>query len=347
MTVSPRLTEAPGVESILVIHQGALGDFILSLPALEAMRKTFPQAKSVMMGYPGILELAEKRFYADEILSVDQRGMASFFVREGSLDPSLSQFFKRFDLIAVFGRDGEGPVIKNLRRVCEGRILHIHSFPPRDEKVHLSDHLLKQFAQYGFPAFGSIPRLYLKGADREWARGFWKRKGVTPDERSKVIILHPGSGSKKKVWPLGRFLNLAHVFQDHLGSRILVVFGPAEGPEVERAFEGVRPTAPILAKELTLLQLASVMEGCRFFIGNDSGISHLAAAISLPTVTIFGPTDQEVWSPRGEKTFVVSKGVRCSPCPQERLLRCKDFECLRGIEVGEVLEGVKRIGGGE
>ena len=347
MMVSPRPTDPPVVQSVLVIHQGALGDFILALPALETVRKTFPDAKPVIMGYPRILELAEKRFYAEETLSIDRKGMASFFVREGSLDPALSQFFKKFDLIVVFGRDGEGAVVKNLRRVCGGRILHIHSFPPGDGKVHLTDHLLRQFARYGFPAFGSIPRLYLNEGDREWARGFWKGKGVTPDERSKIVILHPGSGSKKKVWPLGRFLNLAHVFQDHLGSRILVVLGPAEGPEVERAFEGVRPTAPILAKGLTLLQLASVMEGCRFFIGNDSGISHLAAAIRLPTVAIFGPTDQKVWSPRGEKTFVISRGVRCSPCPQERLLRCKDFECLRGIEVGEVLEGVKRIGGRE
>ncbi|HXX32917.1 MAG TPA: glycosyltransferase family 9 protein [Thermodesulfobacteriota bacterium] len=344
MMVSSHPTKASGVQSILVIHQGAVGDFVLALPGLEVVRKAFPQAKSVLMGYPGILELAEKRFYADEILSVDQRGVASFFVPEGPLDPSLSQFFRRFDLVAVFGRDGEGPVVKNLRRVCQGRVLHIHSFPSWNEKVHLTDHILKQFAHYGFTASGSIPKLYLKEEDREWARGFWKSKGVTPEERQKIIILHPGSGSKKKVWPLDRFINLAHVFQHHLGSRILIILGPAEGPEVEKAFEGMRPFAPVLAKGLTLLQLASVMEGCRFFVGNDSGISHLAAAIGLPTVAVFGPTDEEVWSPRGEKTFVVSRRVHCSPCTQERLVRCKDFECLRGIEIEHVLEGVKRIG---
>src|SRR4030066_2517668 len=96
---SPRSKKPPETQSILVIHQGALGDFILALPALETLRKAFPEAKSVIMGYPRILELVEKRFYADEILSIDQKGMASFFVREGSLDSNLSQFFKRFDLI--------------------------------------------------------------------------------------------------------------------------------------------------------------------------------------------------------------------------------------------------------
>jgi len=338
------LEKAPTVQSILVIHQGALGDFILALPPLEALRETFPKAKLVMMGYPRILELVEKRFYAEKILSIDQKGMASFFVRDGILDLNLSEFFKTFDLIIVFGKDGEGTVLRNLRRVCQGQILHINSFPPWDEKVHLTDHLRKQFIQHGFPASMDYPRLYLKESDREWARDFWKREGVTPEERTKVIVLHPGSGSKKKVWPLDRFLNLARTLRDHFGSKILIVLGPAESPEVQKGFEEGEAFQCILAKGLTLLQLASVMEGCWFFIGNDSGISHMAAALGLPTMVIFGPTDHKVWSPRGEKTFVVQRGVHCSPCPQERFYQCKDFECLRGIGMGEVLEGLKKIG---
>jgi ADP-heptose:LPS heptosyltransferase len=342
--VSPSSKEPAKVQSILVIHQGALGDFVLALPGLETLRKAFPQARLVIMGYPRILELVEKRFYAEEILSIDQKGMASFFVPEGFLDLALSKFLKAFDLAIVFGKDGEGTILRNLRRVCEGRILHINSFPPWDEKVHLTDHLLEQFAQHGFPTSAANPILHLKESDREWARDFWRSKGVTLEERSKVILLHPGSGSKKKVWPLERFLNLARTLQDRLGSKILVVLGPAEGPEAQKAFEGMGSAAPILAKGLTLLQLASVMEGCWFFIGNDSGISHMAAALRLPTIAVFGPTDQRVWSPRGERTFVVRRGIHCSPCPQERFFQCKDVECLRVIGVGEVLKGLERIG---
>jgi len=341
---SPGSKKPPGVQSMLVIHQGALGDFILALPALETIRKAFPRARSVIMGYPRILELVQERFYAEDIFSVDQKGMASFFIQEGNLDFTLSEFFKTFDLIVVFGKDGEGTVIWNLRRVCQGQVLPINTFPAWDEKVHITDHLLKQFDPYGLPASQPNPRLYLKKSDREWAKDFWKSHGVTPEERSKVIILHPGSGSKKKAWPLDRFLSLARTLQDRLGSKMLVVLGPAEGADVGKAFEGAGPTAPILANGLTLLQLASVMEGCWFFIGNDSGISHMAAALRLPTVAIFGPTDQRVWSPRGEKTFVVCKGIHCSPCPQERFFQCKDSACLEAIEVGEVLEGLEKIG---
>jgi ADP-heptose:LPS heptosyltransferase len=332
------------VRSMLILHQGALGDFILALPSLEVLRRAFPQARSVIMGYPRILELIENRFYAEEILSIDQKGMASFFVRGGPLDLRLSQFFKTFDLIAVFGKNGEGSLVGNLNRVCEGRILHINPFPRWDGGIHLIDHLLMELSRYGFSASEKIPKLFLNESDRAWGREYWMGKGVTPEERESVIIIHPGSGSKKKVWPLDRFLKLTEVLQQHFSSRVLVVLGPAEGPETRKIFESEKPGVSILAKGLSLIQLASVMEGCRLFVGNDSGISHLAAALGIPTLAIFGPTDPKVWSPRGRNVMVIRKEIHCSPCPQERFFQCQHFECLKGVRLEEVLEGMRTLG---
>ena len=336
------------VHSMLVIHQGALGDFILALPTLETLRKTFPQARSVIMGYPRILELVEHRFYANEILSIDQQGMGTFFVREGNLSASLFEFFGQFDLIVVFGKDGEGILTGNLKRVCHGRILHINPFPMWDQRIHLTDHLLRELSRYGFSIAEMTPKLYLNESDQIWGKTFWEGKGLTAAERSEVIVLHPGSGSKKKVWPWERFVDLVDHLRKHLHSRMLIVLGPAEGVEVRKAFEGMERkmgnTAPILAKGLSLLQLASVMAGCRLFIGNDSGISHMAAALGLPTVAIFGPTDAKVWSPKGKKVFVVRREVPCSPCAQERFFLCQHLECLRGVEIGEVLRGLEKMG---
>lgn len=331
------------VRSMLILHQGALGDFILALPSLEVLRRAFPQARSVFMGYPRILELIENRFYAEEILSIDQKGMASFFVRGGPLDLRLSQFFKTFDLIAVFGKNGEGNLIGNLNRICEGRILHINPFPRWDGGIHLIDHLLMELSRYGFPASERIPKLFLNESDRAWGREYWMGKGVTPEERETAIIIHPGSGSKKKVWPLDRFLKLTEVLQQHLSSRILVVLGPAEGPETRKTFENERPGFSILARGLSLIQLASVMEGCRLFVGNDSGVSHLAAALGIPTLAIFGPTDPKIWSPRGRNVIVIRREIHCSPCPQERFFQCQHFECLKGIRLEEVLDGIRKV----
>ena len=334
------------VRSMLVIHQGALGDFILALPSLEILRKAFPDARSVLMGYPRILEIVESRFYAEEMLSIDQKGMASFFVQGGALDLNLSQFFKTFDLIVVFGKNGEGSLIENLNRICQEKILPIHSFPHRDERIHLTDHLMRELSRYGFSTSEGIPKLFLNEADRRWGKEYWTGKGVTPQERAGMVIIHPGSGSKKKVWPLDRYLDLMKYLQRPLHSRILVVLGPAEGAEIRDVFKGSSGT-PMMARGLSLIQLASVMEGCRLFIGNDSGVSHLAAALRIPTVAIFGPTDPKVWAPKGRNIAVVRREIPCSPCPQERFFQCQHFECLKGIEMEHVLEGIRRVGFGE
>ncbi len=331
------------VQSMLVIHQGALGDFILALPALENLRKAFPRAKSIVMGYPRILELVEHRFYADQILSIDQKGMASFFVREGMLDQALSKYISTFDLVIVFGKDERGIYTENLKRVCQEKLLHIRTFPSWGERVHIIDHLLKQFAQWGLPVTEWDPRLYLKTSDQDWGIKFWRERGLTKKEKEGVIIFHPGSGSKRKVWPLERFLRLARTLQEDLNRRILIVLGPAEGVEVQKVFEEMEPKAPLCVKGLSLLQLASVMEGCRLFIGNDSGISHMAAALGLPTLTVFGPTDPNVWSPRGKKVAVVRKEIPCSPCSQERFFLCKTLKCIHQIELGDVLKGLERM----
>ena len=331
------------VRAILAVHQGALGDFILALPVLEVLRETFSKAKLVILGYPRILELVKNRFYAEEVLSVDQRGMATFFAREGPLDPALSQFLGGVDLIIVFGKDRNGPLLTNLRRVCQGQVLHIHSFPPPGGRIHLTDHLMSEMSRHGFAVSGRAPRLFLNESDRVWAEDFWRKEGLSSEDRSRMAILHPGSGSKKKIWPPERFAELVEHLQKPPGSRTLVVVGPAEGKEIRDTFERMKDPGPIVAAGLPLVRLASIMEGGRLFIGNDSGISHLAAALGLPTLAIFGPTDPEVWSPRGEKVWVVRKEIPCSPCSGERLFQCKHFECLRTIGVEDVLERLRKM----
>src|SRR3990172_9175376 len=188
---SPRETKE--IRTLLVIHQGALGDFVLALPVLEALRKAFPLAKVTLLGYPRILELAEKRFFADEVLSIDQKGMATFFVQDGFLDPALSRFFGPFDLAAVFGKDGMGALTRNMERVCRGRILHINSFPRWDERIHLTTHLFRELSRHGFAVSESLPKIRLIESDREWGKNFWKKREVADAERAGAVVLHPGS----------------------------------------------------------------------------------------------------------------------------------------------------------
>ena len=339
--------EIPEVGSVLVIHQGALGDFILALPVLSNLNKALRHSRVVIMGFPRILELVEKRYYADKVMSIDQKGMASFYVRDGSLDITLSQFFKQFGLVVVFGKEGGGALVGNLKRVCRGQLLLINPFPSEGERIHLTDHLLRELRRYHFPVDETTPRLYLTEKDREWAENFYESKGISSRERAEIIVIHPGSGSKKKSWPLDRFLELLNYLQKNVGSKILAVIGPAEGGEIERAFEKMKwemgPDAPLLAKGFSLPELASLIEGCRVFIGNDSGITHMAAALGVPTLALFGPTDPKVWAPRGENVTIVAPEIPCSPCSREQFFECQLNDCIKGIKLTDVLESLAKL----
>jgi ADP-heptose:LPS heptosyltransferase len=189
------------------------------------------------------------------------------------------------------------------------------------------------------------PKLYLTKTDQEWGVHYCKKRGLTEADRSKAIVVHPGSGSKKKRWPLERFVEVVSTLQDEHGVRVVVVRGPAEGPETERAFEGrgIGPCVPVLLKDLSLIELASAIEGCHLFIGNDSGITHMAAALGLPTLAIFGPSASARWAPRGRKVLVLQRNVPCSPCGREKLAQCEEITCLRAVEVEDVLKEVERM----
>jgi len=340
LNVSNEISKA---ESILIIHQGALGDFILALPIFEAIRRINPEAKIYFMGYPRILELVENRFYANKILSIDQRGMATFFVQNGSLDLTLTQFFKGFEVLVIFGKDSNSAMIKNLRKICRGRVLHINSFPPWEKRIHLTDHLIEELSNYGLRPYTFYPRLYLNKEDREWAKSFLKTKGIYSEEKKELIIVHPGSGSRKKVWPIDRFLNISRFLEYSMKKKILIILGPAEGIDIQKAFENLGLQNLIIIKGLSLIQLASIIEGCKLFIGNDSGISHMASALGVPVIAIFGPTDPRVWSPRGEDVIVLNKEIPCSPCSEERFFKCRDSDCLKMIEEGDVLKALEKF----
>jgi len=98
----------------------------------------------------------------------------------------------------------------------------------------------------------------------------------------------------------------------------------------------------MVAKELPLPTLAAVLEAAGLFIGNDSGVTHIAAAVGIPTVAIFGPTDPTVWAPRGKRVEAVCPQTPCAPCTREERTACERLRCLDEVEISSVLEAVER-----
>jgi len=280
---------------ILVIRGGAIGDFILTLPSIKLLRDRFPRAHIEILGSKHIAALAEKRFYADAIRSIEDGALAPFFAKGAALSRELTEYFGCFDLIVSYLFDPDGVFQNNLKR-C-GSKMFITGPPKPSGPEHAALQLARPLEQIGLHLKDPAATIYPTELDREFARDF------IGAARKPIIALHPGSGSETKNWPVGKWERLGeHLFST--GRTVCLVTGEADDERLrllETAWEG----KPILfAKNLPLPHLAALFE-TSIFIGHDSGISHLAAAAGAPCILLFGPTDPAVWAPANENVTVL------------------------------------------
>jgi len=323
---------------ILVLHQGAIGDFICCLPVLACVRQALADAHITLLGYPRVLEIAVGRTYAESVLSIDRADMALLYQEGAAYPPAFRALFEDFQHIGVFGRD-DGPFVRNLEALSKAPVAVVPPFPPPGSRIHMVDHALSLVRAMGFPVHRDYPRLHLLTEDRHEAAVFLNRHGVTRD--NPVIAVHPGSGSRKKMWPLDRFLALAEGLAVGHQSQILLVVGPGEEHIKERLVPVIRRRPWIVLSGLSLPLLGAILEHACVFVGNDSGISHMAAAVGVPVVTLFGPTDPAVWAPLGGDVTVIRRSLSCSPCDRRTMAHCEHQRCLMGISVKEVRQAVK------
>jgi heptosyltransferase-2 len=282
---------------ILVIRGGALGDFVLTLPALRLLREAFPSAWIEVLGYPHIAALADGRFYANRVRSMDYGPLAGFFARNGTLDAELSAYFAGFQQVVSYLFDPDGIFESNLRKAGVRNYLPAFRRPVRE-------HAAFEWARplEGLALFLEDPAavLFLTDEDRREAAAF-----LGEDSRVR-LALHPGSGSPLKNWGVSRWEEIGLRFlAGHPGGELLVVGGEADAEALRRleiAWSGL-PVRFAVGLKLTLL--AAVLGEVGRFAGHDSGVSHVAAAAGVRSVLLFGPTDPGVWAPRNAGVRVV------------------------------------------
>jgi ADP-heptose:LPS heptosyltransferase len=329
-------------EKILMVHQGGLGDFILCLPAFGSIRRQYPEAQIELMGYPRILQLVERRYYVDQGTSIDQAGLGSFYLKDGKLGGGVSRYFAAFDQAFLFLQDRGKIFSDNIRKTGVKRVFCISPFPEKGGRMHVIDHMLSSLSSMGIPPAGSIPRIFLSEEDKRFAEGWLRDRGAYDGVEKGTVALHPGSGSRKKLWPIENFLDLATRITADLHLKTILFTGPAEREYLGGELERMRSMNSMWAGDLPLIHVASLLERCRCYIGNDSGITHLAAAVGIPTIALFGPTDPEIWGPWGKRVAILRKNPGCSSCTEEELDRCNQRRCLELIEVEEVMERAGR-----
>jgi heptosyltransferase-3 len=286
---------------ILLLHPGGLGDIILSLPAVALLREHFPAARITIAGNTDHLAPIVGQ-YAESTVSLSALPLHNLYA-DRVLPDSDIRFWSSFDLIVSWTGSGDSGFVRKLNSICP--TARIASWrPDPQESRHVSQLFMDSLGPEitaGRRAVHAPIRARQELSDQgiRWLSG----QGWRAEEP--LVALHPGAGSESKRWPLDRFIDLARYFTQAEKKRLLIIEGPAESGLAEQIRRELPEGQQIIAKSLSLDILAAILARCQLFVGNDSGIAHLAAALGIPSVVLFGPTLPAHWAPLGSHVKIL------------------------------------------
>ncbi len=274
---------------ILVLRGGAIGDFVLTLPAFAMLRERWPNSRIEIVGYPHIAQLACVGGLADDVRSLDAARIAALFSLKPAIPLELASYLASFDIVLSYLYDPDGTVQDNMTAAGARRLIYGN---PRVSGIHAADFLIRPLESLAiYPEGPASPRLAVRSDCRDAGvsilSGFGRR----------VAILHPGSGGVQKRWPLAGFLALAQLLSRECRLVPVLMLGEADD-DIAVALQTEGVVWPVL-RGLSLSEVAGVLCGASLYVGNDSGITHLAAAVGTKTVALFGASDPAIWGPRG------------------------------------------------
>jgi lipopolysaccharide heptosyltransferase II len=339
---------------ILIIRLSAIGDVVRTLPALRALRSTFPSsyiawvveenAQDLLQGHPDLNRLLvfKRKKLRRGFLSIGE-----FFSSCGELLDFLRELRREhFDLVLDFHGILKSGVISFLSgsplrvgwsRGCtkEGNFLF------NNYHVVLSTSAMSRFERnlmfirfLGINGVEQEPIIPITDGDKGYIEHFFKEQGLP--NHTPLIAIHPGTSLKTsyKRWETSSYTTVADMLIEKIHASIVWTWGGGELAMVEDIVKGMRHRSTIACKTENLRQLAELFRRCDLFVGCDSGPMHIASLVKTPVVVLFGPTDPVVNAPyQNNPHLVLRKDLPCSPC---RKRNCESVECMRMITPDEV-----------
>ena len=343
-------------KKIMVRATNWIGDAVMSLPAIEALRARFPDSEIVVVAKPWVSELYQHHPAVSRQIVYDadgeHRGIRGFRklireLRSESFDAAIL-FQNAFQAawmawrarIAVrigYARDGRSSLLNEAVEVISPAAC--------GHQVYYYLQLLFRSGLIDKPASLEEVHLHLADSERRWAARQLLTLGL--GGRRFLVGICPGASfGPAKRWLPDRFAKLADRLIDALGADVLIFGSPAESALAEEVAQAMGHTPVLVAGKTSLRELMALLTKCHLVITNDSGPMHLAAALHLPLLAIFGSTNQRETGPIGHRMRIIKHAVECSPCG---LRECPiDFRCMTGVSVDMVyktaLEAVKEWG---
>lgn len=338
------------IDRIMIRGTNWVGDAVMTLPAIEAVRRIFPQSRITVLAKPWVLSVYEGHPAVDDVIPYERaNGFASGIT---GIKRTVARVRReKFDLAILLQNAFEAAFVAFMGRIpcrigystdCRGILLtHPARKNRRILRVHQVEYYLNILRMMGWAAETADPHLYVSKEDREKGVKILESHDLTGDDY--IVGLSPGAiyGSAKR-WPAERFSEIGDRACERWGARTVVLGTAKEASICEEVCRAMSNNAINLCAETSLREAMGVIERCDFFVTNDSGLMHIAAALGVPTVAIFGPTDTVTTSPRGLRTRIVTRNAQCAPCLKQECPT--DHHCMLSItpdEVWEAMEGLR------
>jgi len=320
--------QATTARKLCVLFPGALGDFICFVPTLQLL------AEGAHVDVYARSEFADLVPEGITVQPLERSAIRKLFTAELGIDDEAQSLFGAYSAVYSWLGSQQADFVRRITAASFGRA-QIFPFRPAGARLHQIDHYLSCLRIGGI--LKRQPVIQLRAEALEWRVDFWTKHKL---DRHPVLVIGAGSGAREKNWPEEFFIRVVNWWRTATGGHVVLPVGPVEK---ERGGIDRLSRHCVTVSGLRLAQLAALIAGSDLYLGNDSGVSHLAAAVSVRTVALFGPSDIEQWSPRGTRVTIVRHPVYCSPCETPAMKNCPHRSCLIALVPDEVIQTLAQL----
>jgi len=327
------------INKILIRTTNWLGDAVLTIPAMGQVRKAFPTSEITVVANPAVAEMLSNHPDCDRIIVWDKKRTHQGATGLLKFSSDLRQ--TRYNLSILFQNAIEAAIMVWLARIpkrlgyrtdARGLLLN-YGIPigAAERRLHHVDYYLNMLRQAGINLSPNRPRLYCSEVEIQWAQE------QLSGENWVAVNIGAAYGSAKR-WLPERFAEMATRICEELKGRVVLIGSHQEaelGNQISKAIRG--PHLNLIGKT-SIRQLMALLTQCRLLVTNDSGPMHIAAALDVPILALFGPTDHLTTSPVTDYCRIVRHPVDCAPCLKRHCPT--DHRCMTSISVGDVLEAI-------